>query len=165
MTIRHLEELKLTEKKRKAVYNKDADAKWIENNKERKNYLTRRSNTRGFIRNLATADDLMELQSMIVERLKSQDALRGFKSMLDEYGAKDSLRETKLKLVISELDNNGVKVNQFTFERFKQENHDDVKSDLIETLDNTIEDLEKALENVKMGKAPSIQLKGHNKGH
>ena len=23
----------------------------------------------------------------------------------------------------------------------------------------------KALENVKMGKAPSIQLKGHNKGH
>lgn len=148
---------KLTDKKRKAVYNKDADAKWIENNKERKNYLTRRSNTRGFIRNLATADDLMELQTMISERLKSQDSLRGFKSLLDERGVKDPLRETKLKLAISQLENNGVKVNQFTFERFKQEKHDDIKADLIETLDNTIEDLEKALENVKMGRAPRIE--------
>ena len=68
----------MTDKKRKAVYNKDADAKWIENNKEHKNYLARRSNARGFIRSLATADDLIELQSMIVERLKPQDALRGF---------------------------------------------------------------------------------------
>lgn len=147
----------MTDKKRKAVYNKDADAKWIENNKERKNYLTRRSNTRGFIRNLATADDLMELQTMISERLKSQDSLRGFKSLLDERGVKDPLRETKLKLAISQLENNGVKVNQFTFERFKQEKHDDIKADLIETLDNTIEDLEKALENVKMGRAPRIE--------
>ena len=155
----------MTEKKRKAVYNPQADTKWIENNKERKNYLTRRSNARGFIRNIATADDLMELQSMIVDRLKPQDALRGFKELLNEYGVEDPLRETKLKLAISELENNGVKVNQFTFERFKQEKHSDVKADLIETLDNTIEDLEKAFENVKMGKAPSIQIKGHNKGH
>lgn len=147
----------MTDKKRKAVYNKDADAKWIENNKERKNYLTRRSNARGFIRSIATADDLMELQSMIVDRLKPQDALRGFKELLNEYGVKDPLRETKLKLVISELENNGVKVNQFTFERFKQEKHSDVKTDLIGTLDNTIEDLENALENVKMGKAPTIK--------
>lgn len=147
----------MTEKKRKAVYNKDADTKWIENNKERKNYLTRRSNARGFIRSLATSDDLMELQSMIVEQLKPQDALRGFKALLNEYGVKDPLRETKLKLAVSELENNGVKVNQFTFERFKQEKHDDVKADLIETLDSTIEDLEKALENVKMGKAPTIK--------
>lgn len=147
----------MTDKKRKAVYNKDADVKWIENNKERKNYLTRRSNARGFIRSLATADDLMELQSMIVERLKPQDALRGFKTLLDEYGVKDPLRETKLKLAVSELENNGVKVNQFTFKRFKKEKHDDVKADLIETLDSTIEDLEKALENVKMGKEPTIK--------
>lgn len=147
----------MTDKKRKAVYNKDADAKWIENNKERKNYLTRRSNARGFIRSLATADDLMELQSMIVERLKPQDALRGFKALLNEYGVKDPLRETKLKLVISELENNGVKVNQFTFERFKKEKHYDVKADLIAMLDSTIEDLEKALENVKTGKAPKIK--------
>ena len=105
----------------------------------------------------AGADELMKLQSTIVDCLRPKGALRGFKELLDEYGVKDHLRETKLKLVISELENNGVKINQFTFERFKQEKHNDVKDDLIEALDNTIQDLEKALENVKMGKAPSIE--------
>lgn len=105
----------------------------------------------------AGADELMKLQSIIVDCLRPKGALRGFKELLNEYDVKDHLRETKLKLVISELENNGVKVNQFTFERFKQEKHDDVKGDLIETLDNTIEDLEKALENVKMGKEPNIE--------
>ena len=113
----------------------------------------------------AGADELMKLQSTIVDCLRPKGALRGFKELLDEYGARDHLRELKLKMIISELEQNGVKVNQFTFERFNKEKHDDIKSDLIETLDNTIEDLEKALENVKMGKAPRIQLKGHNKGH
>lgn len=105
----------------------------------------------------AGADELMKLQSIIVDCLRPKGALRGFKELLDEYGVKDPLRETKLKLSVSELENNGVKVNQFTFERFKQEKHDDVKADLIETLDNTIQDLEKALENVKMGKEPNIE--------
>ncbi len=107
--------------------------------------------------NHAGADELMELQTVIIECLRPKGALRGFKELLDEYGVKDPLRETKLKLAISELEQNGVKVNQFTFERFKQEKHDDVKADLIEMLDSTIQNLETALENVKTGNAPTIE--------
>ena len=42
-------------------YNK----KWIEKNKEHKNYLSSRSSARSFIRNKATKDDLDELNELI----------------------------------------------------------------------------------------------------
>ena len=35
-----------------------------------RNYLTKRSTSRGFIRNNATKDDLLELQELIKENLK-----------------------------------------------------------------------------------------------
>ena len=57
------------EKKRKAVYNPEADKKWRESNKERSNYLGSRGSARAFIRNKATRDDLLELKSLIEERL------------------------------------------------------------------------------------------------
>jgi hypothetical protein len=60
----------MAEKKRKAVYNYEADKKWVENNKEHKNYLARRSNSRGFIRTMATLDDLQELKQLIHDREK-----------------------------------------------------------------------------------------------
>lgn len=63
----------MEEKKRKAVYNPEADAKWAKENKEHRNYLNRRSNTRGFIRNLATTEDLIELRDMINERLENEN--------------------------------------------------------------------------------------------
>ena len=47
-----------------------ANKKWNERNREYRNYLTRRSNARGFIRNNATKDDLLELQELIKENLK-----------------------------------------------------------------------------------------------
>lgn len=47
-----------------------ANKKWNEKNREYRNYLTRRSNARGFIRNNATKDDLLELQELIKENLK-----------------------------------------------------------------------------------------------
>lgn len=47
-----------------------ANKKWNAKNRERKNYLTRRSMSRGFIRNHATKDDLLELQELINENLK-----------------------------------------------------------------------------------------------
>ena len=47
-----------------------ANKKWNERNREYRNYLTRRSNARGFIRNHATKDDLLELQELIKENLK-----------------------------------------------------------------------------------------------
>ena len=42
-----------------------ANKRWNERNREHRNYLTKRSTSRGFIRNHATKDDLLELQELI----------------------------------------------------------------------------------------------------
>ena len=47
-----------------------ANKKWNEKNREYRNYLTKRSTSRGFIRSNATKDDLLELQELIKENLK-----------------------------------------------------------------------------------------------
>ena len=47
-----------------------ANKKWNGRNREHRNYLTKRSTSRGFIRNHATKDDLLELQELIKENLK-----------------------------------------------------------------------------------------------
>lgn len=57
-------------KKREAVYNPEADKRWNEKNKERRNYLGQRSSSRSFIRNKATEEDLLELENLIKERRK-----------------------------------------------------------------------------------------------
>ena len=41
-------------------------------NKERRNYLSRRSSARSFICNAATQEDLLELKAMIEERLEDK---------------------------------------------------------------------------------------------
>lgn len=58
----------MKEKKRKAIYNREADLKWAEKNRERRNYLSKRSSARSFIKTVATADDLEELSALIKER-------------------------------------------------------------------------------------------------
>lgn len=47
-----------------------ADKKWNEKNREHRNYMTKRSTARGFIRNHATQEDLFELKKLIEEKLK-----------------------------------------------------------------------------------------------
>ena len=47
-----------------------ANKKWNEKNREHRNYLTKRSTSRGFIRSNATKDDLLELQELIQKKLK-----------------------------------------------------------------------------------------------
>ena len=47
-----------------------ANKKWNEKNRAHRNYLTKRSTSRGFIRSNATKDDLLELQELIKENLK-----------------------------------------------------------------------------------------------
>ena len=42
-----------------------ATKKWNEKNKERRNYLSKRSAARSFIRNNATKEDLIELKELI----------------------------------------------------------------------------------------------------
>jgi len=41
---------------------------WNEKNKEKRNYFTRRSMARGFIKNNATEEDLKELSALIKDR-------------------------------------------------------------------------------------------------
>lgn len=48
---------------------KRANAKWESENREHRNYLSKRSSARGFIRNKATQEDLLELRDMIDEKL------------------------------------------------------------------------------------------------
>lgn len=47
-----------------------ANKKWNEKNREYRNYLTKRSTSRGFIRNHATKEDLLEFQELIKESFK-----------------------------------------------------------------------------------------------
>ena len=48
-----------------------ANKKWNERNREHRNYLTKRSTSRGFIRNHATKEDLLEFQELIQKKLKN----------------------------------------------------------------------------------------------
>ena len=57
-----------TKKKRKAIYNPEADKKCRENNKERRNYLTDRTSTRRFLKTKATLEDLEEIKKLVEER-------------------------------------------------------------------------------------------------
>lgn len=61
----------MTTKEREATYNPDADKKWKDANRERRNYLSGRGAARSFIRNKATLEDLDELISLIEERRKN----------------------------------------------------------------------------------------------
>ena len=45
-----------------------ATKRWNENNREHRNYLSKRSSARSFIRNHATLDDLNELEELIKEK-------------------------------------------------------------------------------------------------
>ncbi len=56
---------------RKAVYNPEADKRWVKKNKEHRSYLSSRSSARSFIRNKATIEDLEELEVLIEERRKN----------------------------------------------------------------------------------------------
>ena len=47
-----------------------ANKRWNERNREHRNYLTKRSTSRSFIRNHATQEDLLELQELIQERFE-----------------------------------------------------------------------------------------------
>ena len=58
----------MTTKEREATYNPEADKKWKDANRERRNYLSGRGAARSFIRNKATLEDLDELLRLIEER-------------------------------------------------------------------------------------------------
>lgn len=81
----------MEEKKRESVYNPEADARWIEENRERKRYLSARSAARSFINTKATLDDLDELQTLIVAKIVklnagSSDRKKCLKNIKNERG-------------------------------------------------------------------------------
>lgn len=61
----------MSDEKRKAVYDPEAQKKWNEKNRERRNYISKRGAARSFIRKDATLDDLEELEGLIAERRAS----------------------------------------------------------------------------------------------
>lgn len=57
--------------KRKAVYNRDADKKYREKNKENVRYTDYKSRARVFIRDLIKEEDLEEFEILLEERKKN----------------------------------------------------------------------------------------------
>ncbi|NHJ00224.1 hypothetical protein ET007_08985 [Lactococcus garvieae] len=55
-------------KKRKSVYNREADKKWNDKNKEKRAYFNKKSNCKSFILNLATDEDLIKVREWLSER-------------------------------------------------------------------------------------------------
>lgn len=84
---------------------KRANKKWAENNREHRNYLSKRSSARSFIRNHATGSDLNELEELIAER---RDALmteteKEIKQIIEDVYAEE-LKEQSWEDVADMLD-------------------------------------------------------------
>lgn len=82
-----------------------ATKKWNEQNREHRNYLSKRSSARSFIRNHATGSDLNELEELIAER---RDALmtnleKEIKQIIEDVYA-DELKEQSWEDVADMLD-------------------------------------------------------------
>ena len=63
-----------------------ATKKWNKNNREHRNYLSKRSSARSFIRNHATMDDLNELETLIPEKKEELEMIteKQLQKALDE---------------------------------------------------------------------------------
>ena len=64
----------MTEKKKRiAVYSREADKKWRENNKEKNKYINYRSIARVFIREMIKDEDLEEFVTLMNNRVKQKE--------------------------------------------------------------------------------------------
>jgi hypothetical protein len=61
----------MSNQKRRAEYNPEADKRWVEKNREHRNYLSARGAARSFLKNKATKEDLDEMEMIIKERRAS----------------------------------------------------------------------------------------------
>ena len=82
-----------------------ATKKWNKKNREHRNYLSKRSSARSFIRNHATGSDLIELETLIAER---RDALmspleRKIKQLIEDVYVEE-LKEQSWEEVADMLD-------------------------------------------------------------
>lgn len=84
---------------------KKATEKWNRNNRDHRNYLSKRSTTRSFIRNLATGSDLNELEELIAERRNAlmTDLEKEIKQLIEDVYAEE-LKEQRWEDVADMLD-------------------------------------------------------------
>lgn len=82
-----------------------ATKKWNANNREHRNYLSKRSSARSFIRNHATGSDLNELEELIAERREAlmTDTEREIKQLIEDVYAEE-LKEQSWNEVADMLD-------------------------------------------------------------
>ena len=77
---------------------KQADRRWIENNKEHASYLRSRSSARSFIRNKATPEDLEELEKLIINKRRE---LEEELNMLKENEVKELFKNLSIDFKIA----------------------------------------------------------------
>lgn len=87
----------------------------------------------------------------------NDDDLNGFRTFLNEHHCSFPDLELELYQYLLELKVCKVNVLPFTFNRFDDEYHADIKADCKIALENAISMLEEALNNVKNGNAPVPQ--------
>lgn len=82
-----------------------ATKKWNKNNREHRNYLSKRSSARSFIRNHASNSDLSELEELITERRDAlmTDTEREIKELIQDVYAEE-LKEQSWEDVADMLD-------------------------------------------------------------
>lgn len=82
-----------------------ATKKWNANNRDHRNYLSKRSSARSFIRNHATGSDLNELEGLIAERRDAlmTDTEKEIKELIQDVYA-DELKEQPWEDVADMLD-------------------------------------------------------------
>lgn len=82
-----------------------ATKKWNKNNREHRNYLSKRSSARSFIRNHATGSDLNELETLIAERRGAlmTNLEKEIKQIIEDVYA-DELKEQSWEDVADMLD-------------------------------------------------------------
>jgi hypothetical protein len=98
----------------------------------------------------STSETLAELESLEA----SYDQLLGFRQFLESKGLSFPELEYRMYVLIQELDEFGVGIENFSFNRFDEEKHGDLKKDSRISMENAITMLEKALDSVKRGQPP-----------
>lgn len=79
-----------------------------------------------------------------IDALKPIDDLNGFRELLNKYGCSFPDLEENLKTWLLILKKNNINVEPFSFNRFENEEHDNIEEDIEKAMTNAITMLEEA---------------------
>lgn len=96
--------------------------------------------TVSFLRSLsfATGESVTDVLLDLAEIEKNYDDLAGFKHLLDKYKLSFPALEFELYCLIKEFEAANIEVSPFTFNRFENENHENLDKDVKKALKNAI---------------------------